>query len=81
MPKPTPPKAPAYVIQFIEAVCPEAPALYAASFNEKTCLEDATAIITRYRAALVQIVRWQEGSVGTMRQDTTTLNYAKEALR
>ena len=47
-----PPKAPDYVLKFIEAVCPDAPALYAASFSEKTCLTDATDLIHQLRAKL-----------------------------
>ena len=45
------------------------------------CLEAEFAKVDKYRKALKQIVRWQEGSVGTMRQDTMTLNFAKEALK
>ena len=52
---PKPPTAPGYVLAFIQAVCPDAPALYAASFSEKTCLQDATEIILRYREALDQV--------------------------
>lgn len=35
----------AVVRAFIEAVCPEAPELYMASFDEATCLQDATELI------------------------------------
>ena len=45
------------------------------------CLEAEFVKVDRYRKALQQIVRWQEGYVGTMRQDTVTINHAKEALR
>ena len=39
-----------YIDEFIAAVCPEAPHLYMASFNEKQCLIDATKIINDLRA-------------------------------
>jgi hypothetical protein len=55
MTKLTPPKAPAYIIAFIEAVCPETPALYAASFSEKTCLTDATDLIVSLRARVAEL--------------------------
>ena len=38
------------VMDFIAAVCPEAPELYAASFNEIKCLKDATGLIDQLRA-------------------------------
>lgn len=78
---PKPPTAPRHVLAFIEAVCPDAPALYAASFSEKTCLQDATEIILRYRAALNRIADGEDqdypGSLMTLRQ---ARNIALEAL-
>ena len=43
-------KTPDYIRKFIEAVYPEAPDLALASFNEKVCLEDATALILSERS-------------------------------
>jgi nitrite reductase/ring-hydroxylating ferredoxin subunit len=62
--KPEPPKAPPYVLAFIEAVCPHAPALYAASFTEKTCLTDATDLIVSLRAKVEEMkikIEMQQG--------------------
>jgi hypothetical protein len=36
---------PQYILDFISAICPEAPELYLASFDERKALEDATKII------------------------------------
>lgn len=38
------------VMAFIEAICPEYPNLYLASFNEQVALEDATALLNDLRA-------------------------------
>ena len=53
------------------------------ALNGRDRLRDRVAEVEmrRYREALKQIGRWQEGSVGTMRQDDTTINYAKAALK
>lgn len=59
---PNPPKTPPYIIAFIEAVCPDAPALYAASFSEKTCLTDATDLIVSQRKRIAEL----EGTIRCM---------------
>jgi hypothetical protein len=41
-----------YVMEFIKAICPDAPNLYLASFNERVCLEDAAKLIGDLRANL-----------------------------
>ena len=56
---PTPPsEMPDYITEFIKAICPEAPNLYLASFNEEQCLKDATEKILdlerRLREALAE---------------------------
>ena len=41
---------PKYIEDFIQAVCPDAPNLYIQAFNEKTCIIDATKLISDLRA-------------------------------
>lgn len=53
MPKPRATQAD--VDAFIKAICPNAPELYKMASNEKTCLNDATSLLLRYRAALTTI--------------------------
>ena len=48
-------KTPDYIRKFIEAVYPEAPDLALASFNEKVCLEDATALILSERSEVAAL--------------------------
>jgi len=45
---------PEYIVEFIRAICPEAPELYMAFFNEKTALQDATELIADLRQRLEQ---------------------------
>jgi hypothetical protein len=40
---------------FVAEICPEAPRLYMASFNEMQCLKDATQLIRELRAEISAI--------------------------
>lgn len=40
---------PNYIMDFITEICPEAPHLYIASFNENTAITDATKLIRELR--------------------------------
>jgi hypothetical protein len=44
-----------WVMDFIRELCPDASDLYLASFNEETCLHDATELIRNLRAQLREV--------------------------
>jgi len=43
-----------YIKEFINVICPDAPNLYIASFNEETCIKDATELIKSLKQQLLQ---------------------------
>jgi len=52
-----PDETPDYVYNFIKAICPEAPDLYIASFNEEKALIDATELIIQKDKQITTLIK------------------------
>jgi len=67
-------KTPQYIMDFLKAICPDAPELYMTLFDEKKCLTNATTVINDLRKEKIWLLDVLELLNGKVQDYINTIN-------